>query len=63
VPERDSWSTSAPPVRLVLADDEALLRRGLRVLLEADRRVRVAAEAGDGAQLISAITTHRPAWR
>jgi DNA-binding NarL/FixJ family response regulator len=59
VPERDSGSTS--PVRLVLADDEALLRRGLRVLLEADGRVEVVAEAGDGAQLVSAITTHRPA--
>jgi DNA-binding NarL/FixJ family response regulator len=61
VPERDSGSTSAPPVRLVLADDEALLRRGLRVLLEADGRVQVVAEAGDGAQLVSAVTTHRPA--
>jgi DNA-binding NarL/FixJ family response regulator len=61
VPEQDSGSTSAPPVRLVLADDEALLRRGLRVLLEADGRVQVVAEAGDGAQLVTAVTTHRPA--
>ncbi|HEX5405087.1 MAG TPA: response regulator transcription factor [Pseudonocardiaceae bacterium] len=62
MPERDNGSTSAAaPVRLVLADDEALLRRGLRVLLEADGRVQVVAEAGDGAQLISVVTTHRPA--
>jgi DNA-binding NarL/FixJ family response regulator len=47
-------------VRLVLADDEALLRRGLRVLLETGGRVRVVAEAGDGGQLIDAVITHRP---
>jgi DNA-binding NarL/FixJ family response regulator len=50
----------ADPVRLVLAEDEALLRRGLRVLLESDRRVRVVAEAADGAELLTAITEHRP---
>lgn len=52
---------STSPVRLVLADDEALLRRGLRVLLESDGRVRVVAEANDGAELVAAVTTHRPA--
>jgi DNA-binding NarL/FixJ family response regulator len=62
VPEGDSGPVSAQglPVRLVLADDEALLRRGLRVLLEADGRVQVVAEAADGAQLVTAIATHRP---
>ncbi len=48
------------PVRLVLADDEALLRRGLRVLLEADGRVEVVAEAADGAGLLEAVRVHRP---
>ncbi|CCH29268.1 response regulator transcription factor [Actinosynnema sp. NPDC047251] len=48
------------PVRLVLADDEALLRRGLRVLLEADGRVEVVAEAADGAALLDAVRRHRP---
>ncbi|WP_184694353.1 response regulator [Saccharothrix tamanrassetensis] len=48
------------PVRLVLADDEALLRRGLRVLLEADGRVRVVAEAADGAALLEAVRRYRP---
>lgn len=54
----DNESTS--PVRLVLADDEALLRRGLRVLLEADGRLQVVAEAGDGAELFNAVVEHKP---
>ncbi|MFE2755363.1 response regulator [Actinosynnema sp. NPDC059335] len=48
------------PVRLVLADDEALLRRGLRVLLEADGRVEVVAEAEAGAGLLEVVRRHRP---
>ncbi|HVV19861.1 MAG TPA: response regulator transcription factor [Pseudonocardiaceae bacterium] len=48
------------PVRLVLADDEALLRRGLRVLLETGGRVAVVAEAADGAGLVEAVITHGP---
>jgi DNA-binding NarL/FixJ family response regulator len=47
-------------VRLVLADDEPLLRRGLRVLLESDRRVEVVAEASDGAELVEIVRLHRP---
>jgi DNA-binding NarL/FixJ family response regulator len=48
------------PVRLVLADDEALLRRGLKVLLEADGRVEVVAEAADGAGLLEAVRRSKP---
>lgn len=53
-------SESTTPVRLVLADDEALLRRGLTVLLEAGGRLDVVAEAGDGAELFDAVVAHRP---
>ena len=48
------------PIRLVLADDEAMLRRGLRVLLEAGGTIEVVAEAGDGNELISAVQAHGP---
>ncbi|MFD1151412.1 response regulator [Saccharothrix hoggarensis] len=48
------------PVRLVLADDEALLRRGLRVLLEADGQVEVVAEAADGGGLLDVVRRFRP---
>lgn len=40
------------PIRLVLADDEVMLRRGLRVLLEQGGRIRVVAEAGNGEELL-----------
>jgi DNA-binding NarL/FixJ family response regulator len=60
VPERDTGSSPRPPVRLVLADDEALLRRGLRVLLESGGQVEVVAEAADGAQLVAAVEAHQP---
>ena len=46
------------PIRLVLADDEAMLRRGLRVLLEHDGAIRVVGEAGDGDELVAAVRTH-----
>jgi DNA-binding NarL/FixJ family response regulator len=48
------------PVRIVLADDEALLRAGLRVVLEAEGTVTVVAEAADGAELLEAVRRHRP---
>ncbi len=48
------------PVRVVLADDEPLLRAGLRTVLEAGGSVRVVGEAHDGAALLAAVDAHRP---
>jgi DNA-binding NarL/FixJ family response regulator len=48
------------PVRIVLADDEPLLRAGLRVVLESEGTVRVVAEAADGLELLEAVRRHRP---
>jgi len=50
----------ATPVRIVLADDEPLLRAGLRVVIEAEGTVRVVAEAADGLELLDAVRRHRP---
>ncbi|GAA3458735.1 DNA-binding NarL/FixJ family response regulator [Saccharothrix longispora] len=47
-------------MRLVLADDEPLLRRGLTTLLEADGRVVVVGEAADGAALLDVVRRTRP---
>ncbi|MEN3266854.1 response regulator transcription factor [Pseudonocardia sp.] len=48
------------PVRVVLADDEPLMRAGLRTVLEAGGAVRVVGQAGDGAALLAAVDAHRP---
>lgn len=46
--------------RLVLADDEALVRQGLRMVLELDPDLEVAAEAEDGARAVELTREHRP---
>lgn len=48
------------PIRIMLADDQALLRVGFRMLLEAEDDFRVVAEAGDGAQAIALAASVRP---
>jgi DNA-binding NarL/FixJ family response regulator len=47
--------------RVVLADDQALVRRGFRLILEAEPDLQVVAEAEDGQQAIDAVRHHRPA--
>ncbi|MGW3470671.1 response regulator [Saccharopolyspora sp. NPDC000995] len=47
------------PIRVLLADDEAMLRRGLRVLLEGDGSIQVVAEAGNGDELLAAVRAYR----
>lgn len=48
------------PVRVVLADDEPLLREGLRTVLEASGAIEVVGLAGDGDELLAAVAAHRP---
>jgi DNA-binding NarL/FixJ family response regulator len=43
-----------PGIRLLLADDHAVVRRGLRLVLESEGDMRVVCEAGDGAEAIQA---------
>jgi DNA-binding NarL/FixJ family response regulator len=44
--------TAAFPARLLIADDHAMVRRGLRMVLDAEPDLRVVAEAGDGAEAV-----------
>jgi DNA-binding NarL/FixJ family response regulator len=54
-------SARAPsPVRVVLADDEPLMRAGLQTVLEAGGTVRVVGQAEDGAGMLAAVDAHRP---
>jgi DNA-binding NarL/FixJ family response regulator len=46
------------PLRLVLADDHALVRQGLRALVEKIGGVTVVAEVGDGRDAVNAAITH-----
>ncbi|MFF0144546.1 LuxR family two component transcriptional regulator [Amycolatopsis sulphurea] len=47
-------------IRVVLADDQALVRAGFRVLLETEDGFEVAGEAGDGEQAVALALEHRP---
>ena len=47
-------------IRVVIADDQQLVRAGFRVLLDAEDGVEVVAEAGDGAAALAAVREHRP---
>ncbi|WP_454299238.1 response regulator [Salana multivorans] len=47
-------------ITVVLADDEPLVRSGLRAILTSDPEVEVVAEAGDGVAAIAAVAEHAP---
>jgi DNA-binding NarL/FixJ family response regulator len=47
-------------IRVVLVDDQTLVRQGIRSLLELAGDVAIVAEAGDGAEGIAAIERERP---
>jgi DNA-binding NarL/FixJ family response regulator len=43
------------PARLLIADDHVMVRRGLRLVLDAEPDLRVVAEASDGAEAIECV--------
>jgi DNA-binding NarL/FixJ family response regulator len=47
-------------ISVLIADDQALVRAGFRMILETDADIRVVAEAGDGGQAIEASRRTRP---
>jgi len=47
-------------IRIVLADDQALVRAGLRLILDAERDLEVVAEAADGAEAIARAAETQP---
>jgi two-component system response regulator NreC len=48
------------PIRLVIADDHAVVRTGLKLLLEAEDGLSVAAEAGEIDTTMRMVRAHRP---
>jgi DNA-binding NarL/FixJ family response regulator len=47
-------------IRLLLVDDDALVRAGLRMILSSSEDMEVVGEAADGAEAVAALHTHRP---
>ncbi|MET9952495.1 response regulator transcription factor [Streptomyces sp. NPDC006339] len=48
------------PVRVLVADDEAMVRAGVRAILARDPQVDVVGEAGDGHEALALARRHRP---
>ncbi|WP_300683275.1 response regulator transcription factor [Nocardioides sp.] len=48
------------PIRLLLADDQALVRGALAALLNLEPDLEVVAEVGDGDEVMAAVAAHRP---
>jgi DNA-binding NarL/FixJ family response regulator len=53
--------TAERPITVVIADDQRMVRRGFRVILEAEPGITVVAEAGDGAAAVAMVRRHAPA--
>ncbi|MFJ8147932.1 response regulator [Streptomyces sp. NPDC096048] len=47
-------------IRVVVADDQELVRSGFSMILEAQADIEVVAEAGDGAEAVAAVERHAP---
>ena len=48
------------PIRVLIVDDDALVRAGLSMILAATDDVRVVAEATDGSEVLAAVDAYRP---
>jgi DNA-binding NarL/FixJ family response regulator len=52
--EQDS-AGNAPPITVLVADDQQMVRRGLQVILDAEPDITVIAQAGDGVEAVEAV--------
>jgi DNA-binding NarL/FixJ family response regulator len=49
-------------ITVLLVDDHPLIRKGFRLILDAESDIAVAGEAGDGAAAVSMCSALRPTW-
>ena len=49
-----------PPIRVLIVDDDALVRAGLSMMLSCAEEIEVVGEVGDGAAVAGAVNSHRP---
>ncbi|MDT0308381.1 response regulator transcription factor [Streptomyces sp. DSM 44917] len=59
-PGRPSRPEGAPPVRVLLADDQALVRTGFRMIIDSRPGLEVVGEAGDGEEAAVLTATLKP---
>ena len=59
-PDEDPARTAPATVRLVIVDDHAIIRQGLRTMLERETDLQVVAEAATPAQARAAVREHHP---
>ncbi len=52
--------SKSPSIRVLLADDHAVVRKGIRDFLEEDKEIRVVAEANDGEEALALIAREKP---
>ena len=48
------------PIRVVLVDDQALFRAGIRMVVDSQPDLQVVGEAGDGAEALQVVRAQRP---
>jgi DNA-binding NarL/FixJ family response regulator/class 3 adenylate cyclase len=65
--ESDPSDVAAPPIevdgtgiRVLIADDQALVRAGFRMILEAEDGIEVVGEAGDGSEAVAEVERLQP---
>jgi two-component system response regulator NreC len=61
VSAKNQETSGDKPTTLVIADDHAVVRSGLRMLLDAELDLEVVAEAGDVSSAMRYLRAHRPA--
>ena len=59
-PDAAARSEHQPPLRIVLADDHQVVRRGLQMILDAESDFEVVAQAGDIPSLTRRVTELQP---
>lgn len=59
-PATDPPSEDAPVITVLIADDQPLVRMGLRALVEAERDMVVVAEAGTGREAVDEVRARHP---
>ncbi len=47
-------------VRILIVDDDALVRAGLKMIVDSDPELEVVAEAADGSEAVPAVSAHHP---